>query len=90
MVEPTKRDAKVKWLAAEALRGCGGIMLDANGNRFCDELGRRDYVSGEMWKNKGPFLLILNGAASNEIIWHCKHYMHRGLMKHYKHGDQLA
>jgi succinate dehydrogenase/fumarate reductase flavoprotein subunit len=32
-------------LAAEALRGCGGILLDANGERFADELGRRDYVT---------------------------------------------
>jgi aspartate oxidase len=57
-------------LAAEALRGVGGIMIDANGKRFCDELGRRDYVSGEMFKNKGPFRLILNAKASTEIEWH--------------------
>ncbi len=57
-------------MAAEALRGVGGIMIDANGKRFCDELGRRDYVSGEMFKNKGPFRLILNAKASTEIEWH--------------------
>jgi len=90
LVEPKNPDAKVKWLAAEALRGVGGLLLDANGKRFADELGRRDYVTGEMWKNKGPFRLILNGKASNEIIWHCKHYMHRGLMKHFKTGADLA
>lgn len=47
-------------MAAEAMRGCGAIILDANGNRICDELGRRDYVSGKMRENKGPFRLILN------------------------------
>jgi len=77
-------------LAAEALRGVGGIILDANGNRFCDELGRRDYVSGEMWKNKGPFRLVLNGKASKEIEWHCKHYIGRGLMKYYKSAGEMA
>ena len=41
---------QVKFLAAEALRGVGGLVLDANGQRFCNELGRRDYVTGEMWK----------------------------------------
>lgn len=51
-------------MAAEALRGVGGILLTANGERFCDELGRRDYVSGEMYKNKGPFRLVLNSKAS--------------------------
>jgi succinate dehydrogenase/fumarate reductase flavoprotein subunit len=38
LVDPKEADAKVKFLAAEALRGVGGILLDGNGNRFCDEL----------------------------------------------------
>lgn len=46
LVKPDDPDAKVKFLAAEALRGVGGIVLDANGHRFCNELGRRDYVTG--------------------------------------------
>ena len=78
LVHPGEPDAKVKFLAAEALRGVGGILVDADGNRFADELGRRDYVSGEMNKNKAPFRLILNGKASKEIEWHCKHYVGRG------------
>lgn len=45
LVEPGKEDAKVKWLAAEALRGVGAILLDGNGNRFVDELGRREHVT---------------------------------------------
>ena len=65
-------------------------MLDANGNRFCDELGHRDYVTGLMWKNKAPFRLVLNSAASKEIEWHCKHYVGRGLMKKYNSGAALA
>lgn len=44
---------EVKFLAAEALRGVGGLVLDANGQRFCNELGRRDYVTGEMWRGDG-------------------------------------
>ena len=43
-------------------------MMDANGKHFANELGRRDYVTGEMWKNKPPFRLCLNKAASDEII----------------------
>jgi len=72
------------------LRGVGGLLLDADGNRFCDELGRRDYVTGEMLKNKAPFRLILNGGASNEIAWHCKHYAGRGLMKRFESGADVA
>merc|ERR1711972_1045554 len=58
--------------------------------RFANELGRRDYVTGEMWKNKPPFRLCLNKAASEEIHWHCKHYTGRGVMKYYESGAELA
>merc|ERR1712159_455433 len=90
LVKPDEPDAKVKFLAAEELRGVGGIILNANGDRFCNELGRRDYVTGEMWKSKPPFRLCLNKAASEEIIWHCKHYTGRGVMKFYPSGADLA
>merc|ERR1719207_52637 len=90
LVKPGDPDAKIKFLAAEALRGVGGIVLDANGKRFANELGRRDYVTGEMWKNKPPFRLALNKAASDEMIWHAKHYTGRGVMKYYESGEALA
>ena len=90
LVDPADPDAKWKFLAAEALRGVGGLILDANGNRFCDELGHRDYVTGLMWKNKGPFRLVLNTAAAKDIEWHCKHYTGRGLMKYFTSGADLA
>lgn len=91
LVHPDDPDAKVKWLAAEALRGVGGIILDNTGTRFVNELGRRDYVTGEMWKNgKAPFRLVLNSAAGAQIEWHCKHYQARGLFKHFPSGAALA
>merc|ERR1712203_595228 len=90
LVKPDDPDAKVKFLAAEALRGVGGLVLDKNGKRFANELGRRDYVTGEMWKNSPPFRLCLNKAASDEIIWHAKHYTGRGVMKFYESGKALA
>jgi flavocytochrome c len=90
LVHPDEPNAKVKFLAAEALRGTGAIMLNKKGERFCDELGRRDYVSGEMMKNEGPFYLVLNSASSKQIEWHCKHYQGRGLMKFAKTGEELA
>ncbi|KAJ7690669.1 FAD binding domain-containing protein [Mycena rosella] len=59
LVDPKEPDAKVKFLAAEALRGY-------------------------------PIRLVLNGPASKEIEWHCKHYCGRGLMKRFESGDALA
>merc|ERR1719426_506484 len=90
LVKPDDADAKVKFLAAEALRGVGGILLDANGKRFANELGRRDYVTGEMWKNKPPFRLCLNSKAAAEIHWHCEHYKGRGVMQYFESGAALA
>jgi len=43
-----------------------------------------------MGKNKPPFRLCLNQKASEEIIWHCKHYTGRGVMKYYPSGEALA
>jgi len=78
-------------LAAEALRGVGGILLTREGKRFCDELGHRDYVTGKMWEHKKePYRLVLNAAAGKEIEWHCKHYIGRNLMKRFANGQALA
>jgi len=44
-----------------------------------------------IWENgKYPVRLILNGQASKDIEWHCKHYVGRGLMKRCDSGDALA
>lgn len=91
LVDPKEPEAKVKFLAAEALRGVGGLLLDNTGKRFVDELQHRDYVTGKIWENKKyPIRLVLNGAASKEIEWHCKHYVGRGLMKRFDNGDALS
>lgn len=51
LVDPNEPDAKVKFLAAEALRGVGGLLLDNEGQRFVDELQTRDFVTGKIWEN---------------------------------------
>ncbi|KAI0126900.1 flavocytochrome c [Xylariales sp. AK1849] len=93
LVDPKDPGSKWKFLAAEALRGEGGILLNADGDRFCDDLGHRDYVSGMMWKEKEkgkfPIRLILNSKASNTLDFHTRHYSGRGLMKKMT-GKELA
>ena len=49
-VDPADPDCKTKFLAPEALRGFGAIMLNSRGVRFVDELARRDAVSNEMFR----------------------------------------
>jgi flavocytochrome c len=93
LVDPKDPGSKWKFLAAEALRGEGGLLLNADGDRFCDELGHRDYVSGMMWKekdkNKFPIRLVLNSKASNTLDFHTRHYSGRGLMRKMS-GKELA
>lgn len=93
LVDPKDPQAKTKFLAAEAMRGEGGLLLNNKGQRFTDELEHRDFVSGKMWeeKDKGtwPIRLVLNSKASNTLDFHTRHYSGRGLMKKMT-GKQLA
>lgn len=87
----TKKDCLAN--CSIALRGEGGLLLNGKGQRFADELGHRDYVSGEMWKEKEakkwPIRLVLNSKASNVLDFHTRHYSGRGLMKKMS-GRELA
>ncbi|KAG5991420.1 hypothetical protein E4U52_003716 [Claviceps spartinae] len=93
LVDPKDPGSKWKFLAAEALRGEGGLLINGDGDRFCDELGHRDYVSGMMWKEKDkgkfPIRLILNSKASKTLDFHTRHYSGRGLMRKMT-GNELA
>jgi flavocytochrome c len=93
LVDPKDPGSKWKFLAAEALRGEGGLLLNSKGQRFCDELGHRDYVSGMIFKQKEagnyPIRLVLNSKASNTLDFHTRHYSGRGLMKKMS-GAELA
>lgn len=50
-VDPSNPMALTKILAPEALRGLGGLLLDATGNRFVNELGLRELVSAMIFEN---------------------------------------
>ena len=64
-VDPKRPDEEQKTLCAEILRGVGGILLNSKGKRFCNELGRRDYVVSKMKEQNTPNLhftiLLPNG-----------------------------
>ena len=66
------------FLGAEALRGEGGIIFNSKGERFVDELGTRDWVSGEMDKQikqgNFPIRLVLSEKAGENLKFHVKHY----------------
>jgi flavocytochrome c len=93
LIDPKDPGSKWKFLAAEALRGEGGILINNKGERFCDDLGHRDYVSAMIFKEKEkgnwPIRLVLNSKASNILDFHTRHYSGRGLMKKMT-GAELA
>ncbi|EEB05204.1 fumerate reductase [Schizosaccharomyces japonicus yFS275] len=88
-VDPKNRDAKTKFLAAEALRGSGGILVNAKGERFVDELAYRDELTAEMRKTESPVFLVLNSAAAKEVANFVKFYSFKGLMSTVP-GNKLA
>ncbi|KAJ7099825.1 Flavocytochrome c [Mycena epipterygia] len=93
-VDPANPTAKTKFLAAEALRGVGGLLLNASGQRFVNEVERRDVVTAAMHAaeqgGKGPVRLVLNAAAAAEVRSHCDFYVSKGLMKRYPDAAAFA
>ncbi|KAK7201752.1 flavoprotein subunit-like protein [Novymonas esmeraldas] len=92
LVDPRDPGNHVKFLCAEATRGAGGIVVDKHGQRFVDEMARRDQVSAAMLKHDSasPFYLLLNEKSAQEMEWHCKHYEGRGLMTRYATGHDFC
>lgn len=102
-VNPAKPEDHVKTLAAELLRGAGGLMLDRNGRRFTDELGTRKAVvdacltiaknhttSGESASKDRHFTLVLNGKAADKANRHAVLYSKKGLLTKVESLQDLA
>ncbi|CAB3403330.1 unnamed protein product [Caenorhabditis bovis] len=53
-VDPKEPTAGTMFLAAEALRGKGAILINSEGKRFGNELGRRDYLTKRILEHASP------------------------------------
>jgi len=74
-IEPSRPDAETKFLAPEALRGCGAILLDASGRRFVNELGRRDHVTQAIFDHCAHYqnnkdMPVTAVMLMNEEVWY--------------------
>ena len=96
---PADPDNKVKQLCAEILRGEGAIMLSRQaGERFANELGTRDYVTGRMIETDAPaatdtpllFALLLNAAAAAKAETHISLYTKKKLIFKFETLEELA
>jgi len=93
-IDPKKPREHMKTLAAELLRGVGGLILDRNGRRFTNELGTRQAVvdaelrvataGRDLERHDFPprvFSLVLNGKAAKMADRHVTLYTKKQLLK---------
>ncbi|KAL4892876.1 FAD binding domain-containing protein [Aspergillus ambiguus] len=88
-VDQKDPSAAVKFLAAEALRGEGGILLLGEGRRFVNELDTREHVTnavmGSATQLDGPMRqwdvsLLLDEGTVSALASHVEFYVWKGLM----------
>ncbi|PYI00696.1 FAD dependent oxidoreductase [Aspergillus sclerotiicarbonarius CBS 121057] len=89
-VEGGDGEAMVKILAAEALRGEGGILVLGDGRRFVNELDTREKVTGEVMERaerlptkarQWDVKLVLDEGAAAVLESHLGFYMWKGLIR---------
>jgi len=103
-VDPTDPKNPTKILAAELMRGVGGMVLK-DGKRFCNELGTRAYVTDKMLQSDADyastgkwdrasevptFHLVLSSSAAADAERHVGLYSHKGLLTKVEGLDELS
>jgi len=98
-INPADPNNPTKFLAAEALRAVGGVMLNSNGRRFTNELGRRDHTSDAILRSCTPLFpqgtpasfLILNAAAVSAFGEAAVgFYTSKGFFQQFEHSRAFA
>jgi len=94
-IDPVDITNKTKTLCAEVMRGVGGILLNLDGNRFCNELGTRQYIVDKMneqikKQKDNKFIILLNENAIKNVTSHLNHYITNKLIIKMDNGTQLA
>lgn len=94
-IDPDDVTNKTKTLCAEVMRGVGGILLNLDGNRFCNELGTRQYIVDKMneqikIQKDSKFIILLNEHSIQSVTSHLNHYITNKLINKVENGIQLA
>ncbi|CAI1517499.1 hypothetical protein SEUBUCD650_0J02420 [Saccharomyces eubayanus] len=85
-IDPNDRENNWKFLAAEALRGLGGILLHpTTGRRFTNELNTRDAVTMDIQskcpRNDNRALLVMSEKVYDKYTNNINFYMSKNLVK---------
>jgi len=75
---------------SDAIAGAGGIFIDADGKRFCDELAPAETVVAKIQAAKKPVRIVIGETAAVEVTWSTKFYLSKGVMKQYSNAKGLA
>ncbi|KAI5467557.1 FAD binding domain-containing protein [Mariannaea sp. PMI_226] len=97
-VDPKSPNTMLKFLAAEMLRGEGGILLSPSGERFVNEMETREHVSEVIMKlppatdgdgiiQQWDITILLDPGASQASANHLGFYEWKGLVKKVKVRD---
>ncbi|KAF5532623.1 aromatic-amino-acid decarboxylase [Fusarium mexicanum] len=97
-VDPAAPNSMLKFLAAEMLRGEGGILLSPEGSRFVNEMDTREHVSNAIMKlptatdgdgviKQWDITILLDPGASAAAANHIGFYEWKGLLKKVKVRD---
>ncbi|ETL96808.1 hypothetical protein L917_05789 [Phytophthora nicotianae] len=80
-INPKDREAGTRFLAPEAIRGSGAVLLNTNGKRFVDELTTRDKASTAILGQPGQeaYMLLFEDGA-NAMASELPFYKHMGIV----------
>lgn len=92
-IDPANPDHTTKFLAPEALRGLGGLLLNKDGKRFVNELDLRSKVVERIYENKEkfPIYLLLNEKVVSSFGPNFNFYWKvKGIFTEYANLQELA
>lgn len=94
-IDPNNVKNKTKTLCGEVMRGVGGILLNLKGERFCNELGTRQYIIDQMNKQikiqkSNKFIILLNENAIKNVNSHLNHYLSNKLINKANNAIELS
>ena len=90
----------IKILGPELLRGVGGILVNQKGERFCNELGTRDYVTKKIIENcelaktdvikQFESFLLINQKSIDNYGGKINFYIQKGYLQKYNSFKELV
>jgi flavocytochrome c len=96
-LDPKDPSSLQKFLGPEALRAHGGILVNKQGLRFCNELGPRDYVSEKIFQHgselggfKTAYVIMNQRMAEEFSLPTLSFYQKKNLVHQFRSVEEVA